>query len=267
MRSIVGNSEVFLIYVAIPASVILSKSQIFHRVISSIVDVKSIYGNQICFHLVPDFLIGSDDDEDASSSHLLNALVDEVYDRIPRFVDEAIVDTFPKPIRQIFQAPSFCLAEELRKVQFSYVPMGRGINPFGRHSLLQVGYRLSECRKWLIAACTDQRGEADNLHIWHVSETNDYKQIVSRIWEFVVKFLSMADVEWRVSIMKLGEMDEFELHVSIHRNFFLLTLTENSQTFSVEHCVQLLIGIQQLSYPIACLITEYRRIGLAYTYP
>lgn len=208
--SMIGeSSDVFLLYVAIPGPLIFAKSPIFHQILSSIVSTKSVDGSRVHLHLVPDFLIGIGVDEDTSLA--LQTLVDEVYDRIRRFVSGNIVDPSTQVSYQTFQAPAFCLAEESRKVQYSYRSINRGNNPLERHTFLQVGYRLSECQKWLVVACTDQRGEVYSSQIWHTPEPNDYKQMISRIWEIVSKYLSMADVEWRIAIAKLGDLDEFEL--------------------------------------------------------
>jgi len=84
---------------------------------------------------------------------------------------------------------------------------------------MHVGYQLSVCGKWLVAACIDQRGEAHDVGTWLTHSSEDSQEIelseeaymVKKVWEFALSFANKANVEWRIAVAKYGTMGETEL--------------------------------------------------------
>ena len=77
--------------------------------------------------------------------------------------------------------------------------------------MLHVGYHVTSCGKWILAALIDQRGEAHDLKAWLVPDEPSDLFIVNNVWSFAANLLTKASVEWRVSITKLGSMGSSEL--------------------------------------------------------
>ncbi|EDR04992.1 uncharacterized protein LACBIDRAFT_294897 [Laccaria bicolor S238N-H82] len=90
-----------------------------------------------------------------------------------------------------------------------------------RYTMLHVAYHVTACGKWILAACTDERGEAYDLNVWLTqspseqegeTEISDEVYMVRKVWDFFMQFARRADTEWRLVISKLGTMKESEMH-------------------------------------------------------
>lgn len=86
---------------------------------------------------------------------------------------------------------------------------------------LHVAYGYSKSRRWLGAACVDERGEAYETRVWRASEDHardgeskdeiPVAKIVAKVWAFAMKFVKRAAIEWRVVFCRMGVMDVDEL--------------------------------------------------------
>jgi mediator of RNA polymerase II transcription subunit 13 len=70
---------------------------------------------------------------------------------------------------------------------------------------------MSNCGKWLLVCCVDQRGEAHDLTVWLLPGESQETFISQHIWTFAMNFAKRASVEWRIVVTKLGLMDVREL--------------------------------------------------------
>jgi mediator of RNA polymerase II transcription subunit 13 len=96
-------------------------------------------------------------------------------------------------------------------------------------TFLHVGYGFSECGKWILSACVDQRGEAHDLAVW-LTQTQTQSQTpntdgeeadaevysneeyaVRKVWDFACHFAKRGNVAWRIVFAKLGSMGLAEL--------------------------------------------------------
>lgn len=94
--------------------------------------------------------------------------------------------------------------------------------------MLHVGYTVSPCGKWIIAACVDERGEAHDLGVWltqtsgttaggegeNATEGDGIEEdvyVVRKVWEFAMLRAKRANVEWRIIIARLGAVNATEL--------------------------------------------------------
>lgn len=212
--SIESIDSTVLIYIITPGSILSLSSPILRQIFSSINRVQANHNYEhIYFHLVSDLHSNAEDDV-TSASHL-EKLVDSVYDRIPRPVDRLMSRSLfahGEKRRKLFDAPSFTLARSApatASLSFHHPPLD--LCSMDRHMLLHVAYRLTRCKKWIVAACIDQRGEGHDLSVWLASDEGDHKHTVSQVWSFALDFAKRANIEWRIAIAKLGTIDEAEL--------------------------------------------------------
>ncbi|THH08030.1 hypothetical protein EW145_g2984 [Phellinidium pouzarii] len=200
LNSMESIASTIIFYVVTPNSLLSLGSPILRQILSSMKrSLINHEGKIIYFHFVPDFFSS---DDDTASVHNLEILVDGVYDRIGR---------------SLFEAPSFTLARTTPAatlLSFHHPPLDLG--SLDRHTFLHVGYKLTKCRKWLVAACIDQRGEGHDIGVWLAQDENDHRGNLSLVWNFAMDFARQASVEWRVVIAKLGIIDENELEAWNH---------------------------------------------------
>ena len=170
---------------------------------------------QIVFQFVPEQIIINSLENSASHDLNLELLCHSLYERILLPVDRCMSRRFfehGERIRNYLQEPAFTLARPLRnKVKFLRQTPLRSLDVVDRHTLLHVGYQVSPCGKWILAACVDQRGEAHDLGVWFKQNDAVETQIVVQVWDFALRFARRANVEWRIVIAKLGSMGETEL--------------------------------------------------------
>lgn len=176
--------------------------------------LKNCSDSQILFQFVPETFVLSSVHE---TSHL-DAFVNSVYDRILKPVDRSMSRRFFQhgaQIRKFFQDPLFTLGRPRQnKVVYIQQTPARSLDVMDRHTLLHVGYRVSSCGKWLLAACVDQRGENHELGVWlnQQEEGSIESFLVEKLWEFAVGVAKGANVEWRIVFAKSGTMGEREMH-------------------------------------------------------
>lgn len=213
-----------MIYIIAPPTVFSSlKSPALRAILTSQKGASKPGGHvfdqdRVLIHLVPDYCI-ADPFTYPSTRHVgLEWFVNSVYDRLLRATIRQTSRQFWElnpPFERRFQVPSFTLARNTApESQFEW-DEHPSLNVLDRHTFLHVGYRLSNCKRWLLAACIDERGEACDVAVWGVPHPNDshalVNWIVSNIWTFANQFAQRADSEWRMVVSKLGEIGENEV--------------------------------------------------------
>jgi len=190
--------------------------------------------DRILIHFVPDYCV-EDPNIYPQTRHVgLEYFVNSVYDRLLRV---ALRQTsrqlweYSPAFENRFQVPAFTLARSAlpqTQLQWDERP---SLNALDRHTFLHVGYRLSDCKRWLLAACIDERGEAHEVAVWGVpnydSQPLDVNWMVRTIWIFVKQFAQRADTEWRIVVAKLGEVSETEVKGEELSIIFLLNSFDN----------------------------------------
>ncbi|TFK56293.1 hypothetical protein OE88DRAFT_1652968 [Heliocybe sulcata] len=198
-------------YVLTPSSIMTLSSSVLRQIFSAAKrTVKAQAQRQILFHLVPEYLASAGIDDWAHGSSL-DSLAMSVYDRILTPVDRLTARPDieqMEPRRSYIQEPAFVLARPLRNsLHFEHKPHIHNLDVVDRHTLLHVGYQITKCGKWLVAATMDQRGEAHDVCVWLVKED----VVVAQVWNFLSQMARRASVEWRMVVTKLGTMGESEL--------------------------------------------------------
>lgn len=174
---------------------------------------------QIIFQFVPEQLIVDSLENSASRDRDLEILCHSLYERILRPVDRCMSRRFfehGERVRSYFQDPAFTLARPvLSKVKFLRQTSFQSLDVVDRYTLLHVGYLVSPCGRWILAACVDQRAEAHDFRVWPTQTEAFETHIVTQVWDFALQFARRANVEWRIVFAKLGSMGETELHGAV----------------------------------------------------
>lgn len=176
--------------------------------------IETKQGCSVLIQFIPDSIISMGVETNASYSEALR-LAHSVYDRILVPVDRHMSRPIFKQtqrIRKHFQAPALTIARPVRpKASFVRGSLPHSLDVLDRHTFCHVAYSLTPCRTWLVASCTDQRGEAQEFSTWLYPTDAEEDFIASHVWEFVVAFARQASTEWRVAICSLGHMTGTEL--------------------------------------------------------
>lgn len=191
-------------------------SPLLRQVFSAIKRALKTYSAvQVLFHLVPEYLVLGSIEHPAAFMSDIQRVCCSVYHRVLLPVDRQMSRRFfehGEPIRSYFEEPAFTLARPApSRVKFNRQPGIRALDVIDRHTLLHVGYQVSPCGKWLLAACIDQRGEAHDLGVWLTQGDSNEVFAVNQVWNFAVQFARKANVEWRIAFAKLGPMSSSEL--------------------------------------------------------
>jgi mediator of RNA polymerase II transcription subunit 13, fungi type len=188
------------------------------RGVSNLASYHDFNQDRVLIHLVPDYCV-ADPYTYPNTRHVgLELFVNSVYDRLLRATLRQTSRQFWKhnpPFESRFQVPSFTLAHNTASQPHFEWDEHPSLNVLDRHTFLHVGYRLSKCKRWLLAACIDERGEAHDVAVWGVPQQTDSQAVVnwvvSNVWTFAKQFAQRADSEWRIVISKLGEIGESEV--------------------------------------------------------
>lgn len=220
------STNVTLFYVITPPSILTLASPVLRQVLSGIKRALKNYSDRrIYFHLVPEYLISGSVEHPSTRQGGLEPLVDSVYDRVLRPVDRSMSQPFvnEEKLRKEFQAPAFTLARTVpAKMTLLWEYHAPDLGVMDRHFMLHVGYQVSSCGKWIIAACVDERGESHDLGVWLTQDEPNNGLVVSQLWDFTMQFARQANIEWRIVLAKLGAMGEAELDGELFRHICLI---------------------------------------------
>jgi mediator of RNA polymerase II transcription subunit 13 len=193
----------------------------------------------ITIHLVPSSIVFDHNATPSDSRQQLESVALALYDRIPRIIGRRIrrhIIPLSFPAQTTVHVPAFALARPLApRFRFSMDWPDRQREVMDRHMFLHVAYAFSKSRRWLCAACLDERGEAYETKVWRVSgvpEEDDVgeseedlagrgarmNKYVNLVWGFAMKFAKRAAIEWRVVICRMGiiSVEELEGAYRIH---------------------------------------------------
>ncbi|KAF7289220.1 Mediator of RNA polymerase II transcription subunit 13 [Mycena indigotica] len=217
----------FVFYICTPLSTMSLQSPLLRQVFSSAKKaLQTLEGaSRPLFQFIPEVTILSATTQNpALQISELKAVCLSTYDRILASVDRAMSRQFfahSEPVRQHLQDFAYSLARPIRPtVHFAHTTKP-ALDVLDAGMLLHVAYALSECGKWILCACVDQRGDAHDLAVWmtqtptHVDDdiemlsTEEYA--VRKIWDFAFGFAKRASVSWRIAISKLGSMESADL--------------------------------------------------------
>ncbi|KAJ7672102.1 mediator complex subunit 13 C-terminal-domain-containing protein [Mycena rosella] len=212
-------------YVVTPLSTMSLASPLLRQVFSSVKKaLKTHEGSQILFQFVPEALVAAATGSNPAAQIAdLEAVCYSTYDRILQPVERVMSRRFfehGEPVRSYFQDPAYTLARPLHST-VKYVKRAKApLDVVDAGTFLHVGYGFSECGKWILSACVDQRGEAHDLAVWltqtqspnadaedaEVETYSNEEYAVRKVWDFACQFARRANVAWRIVISKLGTM-------------------------------------------------------------
>ncbi|KAL0949105.1 hypothetical protein HGRIS_009194 [Hohenbuehelia grisea] len=235
------HDQSLVLYMVTPVRIMSLSSPILRHVLFAIKKALKTHPDaQLLFHLLPQNAILSRYDDPAAQQAMLECTCLSVYDRVAKPVDRQVSKELAEAIagssqsmRRFLVTRAFTLARASPKVHYSRAPQTLGV--MDRGTLLHVGYQVSSCGRWILAACTDERGESQEVGLWMtqtqlpaqseepsaadnegdsssaVSETSPETHVVSKVWQFAMQCAAKADIEWRVIITRLGIMEVLEL--------------------------------------------------------
>jgi mediator of RNA polymerase II transcription subunit 13 len=208
-------------YVVTPLSTMSLASPLLRQVFSAVKKALQAHEEfQSVFQFVPEALVAC---SSCANPADLDAVCYSTYDRILQPVDRVMSRRFfehGEPIRSYFQDPAYTLARPLHPT-VKYIKRSKApLDVVDAGTFLHVGYRFSECGKWILCACADQRGEAHELAVWltqtqtpnpdadeaDVETFTNEEYAVRKVWDFACKFAKRANVAWRIVFSKLGSM-------------------------------------------------------------
>ena len=212
-------------YIATPSHIITSSSTTLRQILSA---VRRLYkahpDGDILVHFVPESLIIGTHTHPASKLEGLDIFVGSVYDRVLRPVTRAMsrkLFDWSAPVVGYFEAPAYSMVSSLAnkgrygvshpRVSYTLDSSASSLDVTHRHMLLHVGYQVSACGRWIMAACIDAEGEAHALKAWLTPEDNVEAFVASEVWTFGHDFAQRANIEWRIVISKLGLIGYSEL--------------------------------------------------------
>ncbi|KAI0772549.1 mediator complex subunit 13 C-terminal-domain-containing protein [Trametes elegans] len=213
-------------YIATPPHIISSSSTVLRQILSAVRRFhKTNTAGDILFHFVPESFIGGIHTHPGANLGGLDEFVCSVYDRILIPVTRAMSRKFFErsgAISRYLEAPAYALvcssggkahARSVAppRVSFALESTVSSLDVMNRHMLLHVGYQVSHCGRWVLAACVDAEGEAHELRTWLAPDENIEAFLVNRVWNFVHEFSRRANIEWRIVISKLGVMSHGEI--------------------------------------------------------
>ncbi|KAJ7286899.1 hypothetical protein C8J57DRAFT_1460386, partial [Mycena rebaudengoi] len=140
-----------VLYIVTPTSTLSLSSPLLRQIFSSVKKaLKTHEGSQTLFQFVPEPLIACSTGCNPAS----------------HIADLETFFKFGEPIRNYFHDPAYTLARPLHSaVKYARRPKAP-LDVVDAGTFLHVGYGFSECGKWILSACVDQRGEAHDLAVW-----------------------------------------------------------------------------------------------------
>ncbi|KAG8913863.1 hypothetical protein FRC00_001427, partial [Tulasnella sp. 408] len=217
------DAQHIVIYLVTDAAGALIGSKEFRQLSSVIANVQSAVprlDGRILFHFVPKSLVYQPVGHPGARALGLDGFVISLYNRLLKKVSRILPrQLFKRQMlrsERFIQAPAFVLARGTPKFSFLLVDWPPPSDDVAdRHTLLHIGYQLSDSKEWLFIAGVDERAEGHNSKVWYVgaceSEDEVYDKVARRVMAFAWDFAGRARVEWSVVIARSGTMSESEL--------------------------------------------------------
>ncbi|KAH9921543.1 uncharacterized protein BXZ73DRAFT_91803 [Epithele typhae] len=264
-----GPHAVF--YIVTPVSIISSSSTILRQILSAVRRFyKAHTDDDILVHFVPEYVVFGNLSHPAANLGRLDTFVGSVYDRILIPVNRTMSRKFfthGAPVVRHFEAPAYALVPSSfvrtrngalhSKVTFSLDPGAQTLDVTRRHMLLHVGYQVSFCGRWILAACIDAEGETHVLKAWLTPDEYVEAFVVQQVWNLVHGISKRAHIEWRIVISKLGLMHYSELDAWVEHLESVVTTSNDTPPVHVtllavdhEHSWTFLAPTDNISFDI-----------------
>lgn len=211
----------YVFYIVTPPPVVTLESPLLRQLFSAVKRCIKTYPDlRVLFQFVPETLPTGALADPRCSHEGLDAFVGVVYDRLLQPIERSAstqLASHMMPTRGYFQSPAFSLASSLpsRKdegtINFTFEPRLSSLDLVNRHMLFHVGYTITPCKRWLLAASVDERGDNHDFGSWLLPDESVDAFIAKQVWTFAQTGMAQASVEWRVAVAKLGPLGVAEL--------------------------------------------------------
>lgn len=216
-----STETAYVLYIVTPPAVIALESPLLRQLFSAVKRCIKTYPDlRVLFHFVPEALPAGALADSRFSNEGLDAFVGVIYDRLLQPVERPVSKQLASQTgstRAYFQSPAFSLAPALpsRKdagaVSFAFETQPSSLDLVNRHMLFHVGYTITPCKRWLLAASVDGRGDSHDLGAWLLPDESVDAFVTKQVWTFARTCAARASVEWRVAVAKLGSLGVTEL--------------------------------------------------------
>jgi mediator of RNA polymerase II transcription subunit 13 len=194
----------------IPSDLAIAHSSDYSYIVEALKDFRHLVHQFVPIDMVHQ-ISGADDEMDA--------FVTSTYDRCKSHLERNLHRNQFEPLGRDgwwIDSPALTVAPStLPQFRYSLNWETRGTAAADRHALLHAGYGFSSSRKWLFAACIDQRGERRRLSCWDLDElgcsSEQDDKVVLTLWNFIETFTQCLSVEWVTTICKLGRLGFAEI--------------------------------------------------------
>ena len=209
------TSQTVVLYIITPTSILNLASPVLRHILLAL---KYVLGNHeeksVHSHFVLEDMVISCAVDSPKYLPLKEEFTHSVYNRIYRPIHKPVSNHLipaGEKISRCFEAPAYVLASTApHKVHFS-LHSSIDLSVVDRHTFLHIGYQISGQKKWIIAACIDEKGHTHDVGTWLTPDEFSYEHVVLQVWSFALNFSRKANAEWRVAIAKLGAMHVQEL--------------------------------------------------------
>ncbi|KZT66995.1 hypothetical protein DAEQUDRAFT_729591 [Daedalea quercina L-15889] len=221
----------YVFYIVTPPTIVTPDSPLLRQLFSAVKRCTKTYPDlRVLYHFVPEALPAGALADSRFNREGLEVFVGAVYDRLLQPVERPVSEQLimhTEPTRAYFQAPAFSLAcalpsrKSLRQhnpITVAFTPESRpsSLDLVNRHMLFHVGYSVTPCKRWLLAAGVDERGDSHEFGAWLLPDEAVDASIVRQVWSFARNCTARVSVEWRLAVAKLGPMGGMELNAWIH---------------------------------------------------
>ncbi|KAG8836237.1 hypothetical protein FRC17_008973 [Serendipita sp. 399] len=182
--------------------------------ISDLNEIQSLRSGKVVFHVVPEVFVSHFKAFSHNPNFGMERIVLSVYDSIPILVERRHSRLSAGRHHTRDLAPAFAFKLSNRStVKATFVE--RWPPPvatiFDRYAFIHVAYSLSPDGEWLVAFVCTENGDAEDVEVWRIEEPENLSLIVRNVLELTMKFAKRADLDWRVTITKVGLVTQTEL--------------------------------------------------------
>lgn len=173
----------------------------------------------IVLKIIPVSVFASTNTLNMPSQYRMVRLALDLYERCPiagETPTEALV-----PVSKSFKTQRRCPAFTLSRMPPSRISFQYSTKPspsiLEEDCFLHIAYSVSENRKWLVTSWSDQFGEISKVEAFCLMKAEGQirvlEEVTSEIWQKTLLLVSHIPVHWKISIAKLGPIEEDEVNV------------------------------------------------------
>lgn len=176
-------------------------------------------GDNVILKIIPVEIFASCDSLNVPSQYKMVRFALDLYERCP-VVGENALETHrlvSEGLRTQRRSPAFTLSRlPPNKINFNFSAKPSPLI-LDEDSFLHIAYSVSENRKWLVSSWSDQYGEISKVEAFCLMKAEGQmrlpEEVCPEIWQKTLGLISHLPVRWKITIAKLGRIDEDEVEM------------------------------------------------------